>query len=126
MDNVGLPSPPPGLPVPLESPDSFRNYLDQAFTRAGQSHNTSQHHLELFHRATQERDQAFADLYGKFQDLIERYARKSEDYDNEVESRRNWHRKALQLDKQLNELQRSTVRSLRKIGDDDDSMPELY
>jgi len=65
--------------------------------------------FELFRKADIERDAMIKELVKSYQTLCLQYEQKCHDYDDAVESRRTWQAKAMQMSREVNELQRVNV-----------------
>lgn len=65
--------------------------------------------LETFKRADTARDVFIQDLLRNYEELQHKYVEKCDDYNNEVESRRMWYRKATSNEQALKEQQKASV-----------------
>ena len=65
--------------------------------------------LEAFRKSDAERDSLVEEVLRKYEELQLKFIEKSDDYDNEVESRRMWQGKASTHEKALAEHKQSSV-----------------
>ena len=68
--------------------------------------------LEAFRKSDTARDALVAEVIRKYDELQLKYAEKSDDYNNEVESRRMWQSKASSHERALAEHKQASVRTL--------------
>lgn len=102
-------SPPPGLIAGQDAREAFQQYLKQAEARQGQARQAADHHQQELRRIDQERDQSHNSLIYMYKELLGKYTQKCEDFENEVASRRMWHREATENKRQLEQLELATV-----------------
>lgn len=102
-------SAPPGLPHDNLKPDAFRYVLEQVQGRVAHSRQTAAHYQEKLLRNDQDRDQAYDELLHAYRQLVENYATKCHDIENEQHSRRLWQDKANALEKNFLELKSAMV-----------------
>jgi hypothetical protein len=102
-------SPPSGLMAGQDAPDAFQQYLKEAEARQGQACHAAEHYQQELRRIDQERDQAYNSLTYMYKQLLDKYTQKCEDFENEVASRRMWHRDATENKRQLEQLELATV-----------------
>jgi len=104
-----LPGPPPGLQPVMDSPEAFQHFIDGAEALQGRTRQTGEQYQQELRRIQQEDHQAHAHLVYMYKMLLDKYKQKCDDYDNEVESRRMWHRSATESRRQLEQLELATV-----------------